>query len=84
MIRAKYLHPTYLLRGEVPVAEKRLAELEAKERAHDAYIEATRHMRARLESLQQQRGGIGDREQGYQDCMRDFSLAVVEAARRAA
>lgn len=84
LLRAKHLSTRVLMRGEVPIQDKRLAELERKERAHDAYMAATRVMADHLVRLDMQRGGLGARDQGYRDCLRDFSLAVLDAARRAA
>lgn len=86
MIRANQLRrigaSAMLLGGEVPVQRKRLEHLERVERAHAAYLGATSTMRTHAERLHQQRGGITERDQGYLDCLRDFSLAVLDADRQ--
>ena len=84
MIRYNQLRGTFMPRGHVAVPQERLEHLERVEQAHDAYLNAAQTMRLHATRLEHQRGGMGDREQGYLDCLRDFSNAVLEAMRRAA
>ena len=69
-------------RTEVAIGRKRLAVLERKERAHDAYLRATQHMGIRqrlylhhpLPTLPESH----DYYRGYLRCLADFGQMVVQ------
>jgi hypothetical protein len=85
MIRANRMRLTYLQQGEVAISTKRLADLERIERAHSAYLEAAQKMRGRLvemEQMSQSRHDRGLYGLGWLACLRQFSEAVLDAARR--
>ena len=67
---------TSIARGEVVIAGKRLAELEAKERAHDDYVAATRMMLRRVRSST----SVDDHSLGYDQAFRDYCKLVVDVA----
>ena len=62
--------------GQVVVTGKRLAELEAKERAHDDYVAATRMMLRRVRSST----SVDDHSLGYDQAFRDYCKLVVDVA----
>ena len=71
-----------LSRDEVAVKRRRLADLEAKERAHDDYLAATRMMGQRARLQWQDRPGFDDvYASGYSQCLRDFCQLVVDVSR---
>lgn len=63
------------------VTPKRLAELERKERAHDAYLEATRFIRGVLHSRLQDPNLSADYKLGYGDALEDLAQAIVDSGR---
>lgn len=71
-----------VLPSEVVVKRTRLEELERKERAHDAYMAATRRMRVRQDEMlraKAQGGEIGGYAFGWLAAMREFAEEVVKA-----
>jgi len=84
-----------LHKGEVAISEGRLSELEAKERAHDAYLRATQRMRERRAEAMRQRSDETVAEEhrklaaacdfawkvGWLSCLNTFSNLVVEESR---
>jgi hypothetical protein len=71
--------PRKLMRGEIALTQWRYDELMAKERAHDAYLTATRLMSQRVRGYAG--SNIGDEwYAGYRDSLRDFARLVVDQA----
>jgi len=72
---------TSIARGEVVIAGKRLAELEAKERAHDDYVAATRMM---LRRVRQSQNTMSEShriwQDGFDQAFRDYCKLVVDVA----
>lgn len=72
--------------GETIITEKRQAELEQKERAHDAYMRATRRMRVRqdavLDKARDPRTSTIPRAkaEGWLAAMHEFGEVVMEEA----
>lgn len=72
---------------------KRLAQLEAKEKAHDDYLIAIRHLQAQAASVELEARGIREPDllasidsddrwtfaQGYRQALRDIAYAIVAA-----
>lgn len=74
-LRAHHLRTAILHNSETKIERSRLAELERKERAHDAYVRATRKMAdadALAATFEQK-----DYILGWRDCLRKFSELVV-------
>ncbi len=63
------------------ISRKRLAELEAKERAHDAYRAACRYMEGRPGEWTADNPVEHGWRAGYRACLRDFSEAILAADR---
>lgn len=74
-LRFHNMRTTLLANNETKITKARLEELERKERAHDAYVRATRKMGDRLAALQE--GLPREDLSGYRAAIRDFSELVV-------
>jgi len=63
------------------VAEKRMRDLLAKERAHDDYLAAAREVRERRAKAERS-GKPPEFLNGYSQCQQDWARAIVNATNR--
>jgi hypothetical protein len=70
-------------RTEVIIPASRLKILEAKERAHDDYLEAIRTIRGSASDTYVRASAYGmEYARAYESCLLDLSQAIVDAAAR--
>jgi len=76
------MRATILAPDEEIIKRKRREELEGKERAHDAYVRATKRMRVERALRLARIAPESEFTQGYHAALGDFAQAVAEEDRR--